>query len=590
MKDEKYAGIRAYFPPKAFSSFILHPSAFILDFMWHQFNAEARRAILEAQNQAARENSPVVSSDHLLLALLAQAPQGENADEYETVATQILRSIDIEPELLRLALQSRMQNVVGTIEGEAQLSPVALRVLEMAADEAQRLEHSPVGTEHLLLGLLRLRHHIRLSNEYYFAFILHKLRIIGDARLDEIARKMHARNDSVASQILYEFGVEVEAVRFAVRNRNARPEDSSLTAETQRIIDRAHRETWATGCGLIAPAHLWLGILGEENSLALQIVRNTGVLLPQLEKALRDGIRSDNQVRAGQPRFSPQSRNAFRRARREARRAHCRYVGGEHLLLGLLGDVERSARARQKMRLSPRGDETVAAALRDSGLWQLGFDTDFLRARVLRELGATPKIIAESETVTVKSTPEKRRTFSAGEIENRVREIVAEELKVDIARVVPAADWFKDFNCSMDVVEVFMRCEEEFEIHIPEEAELSTVGALTVFIQQQLADETRAPVSGRKVEPQKSDERSKKLNLVCFLAPIFSWLVVAMPSNVFVPQDILATFFFFPMIGGVSVPFIFLFSKSARLKAAGAFFILGLAVVSFIIWLFNLRF
>jgi acyl carrier protein len=74
----------------------------------------------------------------------------------------------------------------------------------------------------------------------------------------------------------------------------------------------------------------------------------------------------------------------------------------------------------------------------------------------------------------------------AAKIETKVKELVADELSVDINRVVSEADWYKDFGCSLDVVEVFMRCEEEFGIDIPDEvaSECETVGKLTAHIQR----------------------------------------------------------------------------------------------------------
>ncbi|MBV9468051.1 MAG: acyl carrier protein [Abitibacteriaceae bacterium] len=75
----------------------------------------------------------------------------------------------------------------------------------------------------------------------------------------------------------------------------------------------------------------------------------------------------------------------------------------------------------------------------------------------------------------------------AAKIEAKVKALVADELSVDISRVTPEADWYKDFGCSLNVVEVFMRCEEEFGIEIPNEDtdECETVGQLTAYIQRQ---------------------------------------------------------------------------------------------------------
>lgn len=75
---------------------------------------------------------------------------------------------------------------------------------------------------------------------------------------------------------------------------------------------------------------------------------------------------------------------------------------------------------------------------------------------------------------------------NAAKIEERVRQLVVEELNVDISRVTPEAEWYKDFDCSLDVVELIMRCEEEFGIEIPDEdsEQCQTVGTLTSYIQR----------------------------------------------------------------------------------------------------------
>jgi acyl carrier protein len=79
----------------------------------------------------------------------------------------------------------------------------------------------------------------------------------------------------------------------------------------------------------------------------------------------------------------------------------------------------------------------------------------------------------------------------AAQIKVRVKELIAETLDVELNRVTPDADWYKDLDCSLDVVEVFMRCEEEFGIDIPDEdaEQCETVGKLTAFIQRKFGVE-----------------------------------------------------------------------------------------------------
>jgi acyl carrier protein len=70
-------------------------------------------------------------------------------------------------------------------------------------------------------------------------------------------------------------------------------------------------------------------------------------------------------------------------------------------------------------------------------------------------------------------------------VADKVKEILAEELRVDSGAVVPAARLVEDLGAdSLDVVELVMRAEEEFEIEIPDEdaESISTVGELVCYI------------------------------------------------------------------------------------------------------------
>jgi acyl carrier protein len=76
----------------------------------------------------------------------------------------------------------------------------------------------------------------------------------------------------------------------------------------------------------------------------------------------------------------------------------------------------------------------------------------------------------------------------AHEIEAKVRELIAEGLDVNIERVIPGATWYPDLGASLDVVEVFIMCEEVFDIEIPDEdlQEVENVEMLTAYIQRKL--------------------------------------------------------------------------------------------------------
>ncbi len=77
----------------------------------------------------------------------------------------------------------------------------------------------------------------------------------------------------------------------------------------------------------------------------------------------------------------------------------------------------------------------------------------------------------------------------AAQIEVRVKEVVVEQLEIEPSSVTLQAQWYRDYFCSDDVVEVFMCCEEVFGIEIPDDLfeyaeDSESVGGLVNFIQQ----------------------------------------------------------------------------------------------------------
>jgi ATP-dependent Clp protease ATP-binding subunit ClpC len=75
--------------------------------------------------------------------------------EGEGVAAKVLMSLDVDLEKVRKAVEDIIGRGDRIVLGEIGLTPRAKKVIELAVDEARRLNHHYIGTEHLLLGLLR---------------------------------------------------------------------------------------------------------------------------------------------------------------------------------------------------------------------------------------------------------------------------------------------------------------------------------------------------------------------------------------------------------------------------------------------------
>ncbi len=111
-----------------------------------KFTARARKVITLAQEEAVRFNHNYIGTEHLLLGLLREG---------EGVAAKVLVEMGVELNRVRSAVEFIIGRGDRMIVGEIGLTPRAEKVIELAVDEARRLGHHYIGTEHLLLGLLR---------------------------------------------------------------------------------------------------------------------------------------------------------------------------------------------------------------------------------------------------------------------------------------------------------------------------------------------------------------------------------------------------------------------------------------------------
>ncbi len=112
-----------------------------------RFTERVRRVLLLAKEEASRLNHDYIGTEHLLLGLIREGGG---------VAAAILAEINVNLEELREQTERFVSREgVGTPSSDAPLTVRARRVLELAAEEARSMEHNYVGTEHLLLGLIR---------------------------------------------------------------------------------------------------------------------------------------------------------------------------------------------------------------------------------------------------------------------------------------------------------------------------------------------------------------------------------------------------------------------------------------------------
>ncbi len=178
--------------------------------MFERFTDRARRAMALAQEEAQRHHSGV-GTEHLLLGLI---------QEGEGVAAKALEALGISLE----SVSQQIQEIIGPAKPppsrHSRFSPRARQVLKLSLREALQLGHHYIGTEHLLLGLMRE----------------------GEGVAAQVLDKLGADLSGVRQQVIqvlqgYQGQEEPEAGRTAPRPGGARPGQPGMLAEILRGVD-----------------------------------------------------------------------------------------------------------------------------------------------------------------------------------------------------------------------------------------------------------------------------------------------------------------------------------------------------------------
>ncbi len=111
-----------------------------------KFTERARKVLTLANEEAQRFNHNYIGTEHILLGLVREG---------DGVAARVLANLGIELPKVRSAVEFIIGRGDRMVMGEIGLTPRAKKVIELAVDEARRLNHHYIGTEHLLLGLVR---------------------------------------------------------------------------------------------------------------------------------------------------------------------------------------------------------------------------------------------------------------------------------------------------------------------------------------------------------------------------------------------------------------------------------------------------
>ena len=113
---------------------------------FEKFSERARRVLSLAQEEAQRFNHSYIGTEHILLGLVR---------ETDGVAARVLSNMGVEMGKVTSAVEFIIGRGERQTDGDIGLTPRAKKVIELAVDEARRLNHHYIGTEHILIGLMR---------------------------------------------------------------------------------------------------------------------------------------------------------------------------------------------------------------------------------------------------------------------------------------------------------------------------------------------------------------------------------------------------------------------------------------------------
>ena len=114
--------------------------------MWEPFTERARRSIVLAQEEAQRLGNNYIGTEHILLGIISEG---------ESLAAKVLETLGVNLSKVRSEVEAIVGRGGQTVQQEMVFTPRAKRVIELAFEEARQLNHNYIGTEHLLLGLIR---------------------------------------------------------------------------------------------------------------------------------------------------------------------------------------------------------------------------------------------------------------------------------------------------------------------------------------------------------------------------------------------------------------------------------------------------
>lgn len=337
--------------------------------LFARFTERARKVISLAEEEARRMQNDYIGAEHLLLGIVREG-QG--------VGAKVLEFKGVTLEKAREAVEHIIGHGDEPSPAKIELTPRAKHIIESAVVEAHHLNHQFIGTEHLLLGLLR-------EDQGVAAGALDLLDVDRDEMKSMTTSILHSAHISRTIQQSEQTSVKASRESQTPADQSNNVQQSStgegsvtsmpgdqrnrfdkFTERARKVLSYAQEEAQRFNHNYIGTEHLLLGLVREGQGVAAQVLHNLGVDLQKVRNTVEFIIGRGDRIVTGEIGLTPRAKKVIELAVDEARRLNHHYIGTEHILLGLV-----------------REGEGIAAG----ALMSLGVELDQVRTETLKVLG-----------------------------------------------------------------------------------------------------------------------------------------------------------------------------------------------------------
>jgi ATP-dependent Clp protease ATP-binding subunit ClpA len=280
-----------------------------------------------AQEEAARLGENYVSPEHLLLGLTR---------EDDSVAARILDRLGVPQKRVREEIEQHVSRGEVNLGQDMQLTPLAKRVIDCAYEEMRRMSEQYIGTEYLLLGVIRVE-------ESMASKVLVKL----GADLDRARRailEMLGLDEELAARRDPNWAVPPEARQSAAPlaspgQRTVEVHGPHYSEAIRAVIEAAREEAKRFGENFVGTEHLLLSLIREENG-ATRVLDRLGIPPGRIRADIAGQVTRGHGNLGPDIALTPRSNRVLRLAYVAARQLQASSTDTEHLLLGLIREGE----------------------------------------------------------------------------------------------------------------------------------------------------------------------------------------------------------------------------------------------------------